>query len=50
MEQKCDCVITTGKVQSNHARTTAIAARQVGLESHLVLIPKSDLVSTYIGL
>ena len=33
----CDTVITCGGVQSNHARATAIAARQVGLDSVLVL-------------
>jgi len=32
-----DCVITIGGKQSNHARATAVAARQLGLESHLIL-------------
>lgn len=33
----CDCVITCGGAQSNHARTTAVAAAFVGLGCHLVL-------------
>ncbi|MBI4278679.1 MAG: D-cysteine desulfhydrase family protein [Armatimonadetes bacterium] len=33
----CDVVITTGAVQSNHARQTAAAARKVGLHAVLVL-------------
>jgi D-cysteine desulfhydrase family pyridoxal phosphate-dependent enzyme len=32
-----DSLITCGGVQSNHARATCIAGRQLGLESHLVL-------------
>ncbi|MDQ7053009.1 MAG: D-cysteine desulfhydrase family protein [candidate division KSB1 bacterium] len=35
--QKAEMVITCGGVQSNHARTTAIAARQLGMKAHLVL-------------
>eukprot|EP00912_Choanoflagellata_sp_UC4_P001468 UC4_evm2s923 len=35
--QGCDAVITCGGLQSNHARATAVAARQLGMESHLVL-------------
>ena len=36
-EKRADVVITCGGVQSNHARATAIAARQVGLDSVLLL-------------
>lgn len=32
-----DCVLTTGGLQSNHARATALAARQLGLEPFLLL-------------
>ncbi len=32
-----DCVLTCGKVQSNHARATAAAAARLGLASRLVL-------------
>jgi D-cysteine desulfhydrase len=35
--KKCKAVITCGALQSNHARATAIAARQLGLEPHLLL-------------
>ncbi|HUR29278.1 MAG TPA: D-cysteine desulfhydrase family protein [Planctomycetota bacterium] len=35
--KKCKAVITCGAAQSNHARATAIAARQLGLEPHLLL-------------
>ena len=37
LEQQCDCVITVGGIQSNHARASAAAARRVGLEPHLIL-------------
>lgn len=37
LEQGADCVVTIGGVQSNHARATAVAARMVGLDAHLVL-------------
>ncbi|MBI3071947.1 MAG: D-cysteine desulfhydrase family protein [Deltaproteobacteria bacterium] len=33
----CDVVVTCGGVQSNHARATAIAARQLGLDAVLIL-------------
>ena len=33
----CDAVVTAGGVQSNHCRATAVAARMLGLEVHLVL-------------
>jgi D-cysteine desulfhydrase len=32
-----DSVITIGGLQSNHARATAVASRQLGLEPHLIL-------------
>ena len=32
-----DAVITTGGLQSNHARATAVACRQLGLSPHLLL-------------
>lgn len=35
--KKCDSVITIGGIQSNHARATAVAARQLGLQPHLIL-------------
>ena len=33
----CDVVVTAGGIQSNHCRATAVAARMLGLEAHLVL-------------
>lgn len=37
LAKKHDCVITIGGIQSNHARATAVAARQLGLQPHLIL-------------
>jgi D-cysteine desulfhydrase len=37
LRQKCDTLITTGGLGSNHARATAVAARQLGLHPYLVL-------------
>lgn len=36
-EYKYDSVITIGGLQSNHARATAVAARQLGLDPFLIL-------------
>ncbi|KAH3744232.1 D-cysteine desulfhydrase family protein [Pelomyxa schiedti] len=33
----CDCIVTSGGLQSNHCRATSAASREVGLDSHLVL-------------
>ena len=35
--QGCDTIVTVGGHQSNHARSTALAAREVGLDTHLLL-------------
>ncbi|GIL44459.1 hypothetical protein Vafri_1914 [Volvox africanus] len=32
-----DCVVTIGGIQSNHARATAVAARYLSLQCHLIL-------------
>ena len=42
LQKGCRHVITTGFLQSNHCRTTAIAAAQLGLKTHLIL--RTDLV------
>lgn len=34
-EQGCDTIITMGGVQSNHARATAVAARELGMEVYI---------------
>mmetsp|Transcript_10269 Transcript_10269/g.62922 ORF Transcript_10269/g.62922 Transcript_10269/m.62922 type:complete len:460 (-) Transcript_10269:734-2113(-) len=37
MDKGCDCVVTIGGIQSNHCRATTVAARYMGMESHLIL-------------
>lgn len=37
LEQGCDCIITCGGIQSNHARATAALAAKLNLKSYLVL-------------
>lgn len=45
LHQGCDSVITCGSIQSNHARATAVAARQLGMKPHLVLRWPGEIVS-----
>jgi D-cysteine desulfhydrase len=45
LAQGCDTLITCGGVQSNHCRATAVAARQLGLDVHLVLRQDSPAVA-----
>jgi len=40
LKRKADVLITTGPIQSNHARATAAAARKLGLRAVLVLTGK----------
>lgn len=37
LDKKCDTVLTCGGLPSNHCRTTAVAARQLGLKCYLLL-------------
>ena len=37
LDKKCDTVITCGGLPSNHCRTTAVAAKQLGLNCYLLL-------------
>ena len=37
IEKRCDTIITAGGVQSNHARATAVAAKELGLHAHVFL-------------
>lgn len=37
IQRKHDSVITIGGIQSNHCRATAVAARQLGFQPHLIL-------------
>ncbi|KAL3143276.1 hypothetical protein ABBQ38_002120 [Trebouxia sp. C0009 RCD-2024] len=45
-----DCVITIGGIQSNHCRATAVAARYLGLDSHLILRASRELADSDPGL
>ena len=44
LEKGCDSVITCGGLQSNHARATAVACRELGLQPHLMLRWKGKIV------
>lgn len=49
IQKNADVIITSGGVQSNHARLTAVAASYAGLDYELVLgqaVPKDDLEYT----
>ena len=37
IHKNCDTVLTCGGLPSNHCRTTAVAARQLGLNCYLFL-------------
>ncbi len=37
IDQGCDCVLTVGYL-SNHTRATVIAAKEMGLQSHVLVI------------
>ena len=37
LDKKCDTVVTCGYLRSNHCRTTAVAAKQLGLKCYLLL-------------
>jgi 1-aminocyclopropane-1-carboxylate deaminase/D-cysteine desulfhydrase-like pyridoxal-dependent ACC family enzyme len=39
--RQCDVVVTVGGLQSNHCRSTAVACRAVGMETHLLLAAES---------
>ncbi|KAL4457485.1 hypothetical protein ABPG75_012350 [Micractinium tetrahymenae] len=43
-EKGHDSVLTIGGIQSNHARATAVAARYLGMESHLILRNSDELL------
>ena len=49
-EQKADVLVTCGGIQSNHARTTAIVGRRLGLDSVLALrgTPQDTLEGNYL--
>jgi len=45
-----DCVVTVGGIQSNHCRATAVAARYLGLDCHLILRNSRQLADADPGL
>ena len=45
LQKGCDCVITCGGLESNHCRVTTAAARQLGLQAHIVLRWSGNVVS-----
>ncbi len=47
LDQGCDSVITIGPFLSNHCRATVMAAREAGLEPHVVVMALKQ-VSYYI--
>ena len=47
LDQGCDTVITGGSVQSNHARATAVVAKELGMDSHCVLFNKVLIMPYY---
>lgn len=48
LADKCDSVITSGSLHSNHARATAVISRQLGMDPHL-LLQKHDAVRLYMN-
>ena len=52
VKQGCDSVITFGGLQSNHVRATVLAAREVGLQTHVMVLnptPEEDIKLTCEG-
>ena len=47
LEQGCDMVITFGGFESNHARATAMAAREVGLEPYVFILDFDNSVKVH---
>ncbi|XP_026407976.1 bifunctional D-cysteine desulfhydrase/1-aminocyclopropane-1-carboxylate deaminase, mitochondrial-like [Papaver somniferum] len=48
--QGADCIITIGGIQSNHCRATAVAARYLNLDCHLILRTSQAIVDKDPGL
>ncbi|KAI3982682.1 hypothetical protein MKX01_010483 [Papaver californicum] len=48
--QGADCIITIGGIQSNHCRATAVAARYLNLDCHLILRTSQVLMDKDPGL
>ena len=45
IERGCDCVVTCGSAQSNHARVMSIAACELGLDVVLFILTPTSQVS-----
>ncbi|CAN1265753.1 Putative D-cysteine desulfhydrase 1, mitochondrial [Linum perenne] len=50
VDKGADCVVTVGGIQSNHCRATAVAARYLGLDCHLILRTSKVVVDQDPGL
>ena len=48
--KKCNTVLTCGGIPSNHCRTTAVAARQLGLKCYLFLRSSEQARQLFSGL
>ena len=48
LEKKCDSVVTTGGLHSNHCRTVAVISRQLGLQPHLLLRSPKKVYTAFI--
>ena len=44
MEQGCDSIITFGGFSSNHSRATVMAAREMGLQPHVMILAPTPQV------
>lgn len=49
LEQSADAVITIGGIQSNHCRATASAARQLGMQPHIILRGSEEEVDEFLA-
>ena len=47
LEKGCDTIVTCGGIQSNHARATAVASRQLGMQPHLLLRWQGEIVRRF---
>lgn len=50
IEQGCDSVITFGGFSSNHSRATVMAARELGLQTHVLVLSPTPEVNIIIAI
>lgn len=48
LQKGCDSVVTIGGEQSNHTRSTSVAARSIGMEPHIIL--RTDSLPSQLGI